>query len=161
DSVSLTKPATTGNAVEMQNTIAAVTASERLQSARGWVGRGVGLGFAPWLVGSDAIGCPSIKCELSASCPDLLMIKIQTARRKRKAYSDAAVAVRKKEANKAAKVFAKLKSVYPDDTRFKADFSQKEIGKAKLARYILTAIGNMLQGNKTVSIIEDEKLSTL
>ena len=78
-----------------------------------------------------------------------------------RAYSDAAVAVRKKEVNKAAKVFAKLKPVYPDDTRFKADFSQKEIGKAKLARYILTAIGNVLQGNKTVSIIEDEKLSTL
>src|SRR5215475_3881835 len=58
DFVSLTKPATTGNAVEMQNTIAAVTASERLQSARGWVVRGVGLGFAPWLVGSDVIGCP-------------------------------------------------------------------------------------------------------
>src|SRR5215475_2318477 len=65
DTVSLTKPATTGNAVEMQNTIAAVTASERLQSARGRVLRGVGLGCDPWLVGSDSIGCPSIKCELS------------------------------------------------------------------------------------------------
>src|SRR5262249_37915456 len=65
DSLSLTKPATTGNAVEMQNTIAAVTASERLQSARGGGVGEVGLGLAPWLVGSDAIGCPPIKWAMT------------------------------------------------------------------------------------------------
>src|SRR5215475_2205382 len=84
DSLSLTKPATTGNAVETQNTIAAVTASERRQSARGYVVRGVGLVFAPWLVCSDSIGCPSIKYELLASCPDLHLLKFPARRSSQK-----------------------------------------------------------------------------
>jgi hypothetical protein len=74
-----------------------------------------------------------------------------------KAYSDAAVRVRERKADTAAKVFALLKNIYPDDDRFEADFSLAEISKPKLARYILASIGNHVQGNKAVAILDDEK----
>jgi len=78
-----------------------------------------------------------------------------------KAYSDAAVEVRKGKANTPAKVFAKLKYIYPDDEKFEADFSQKAIGKPKLARYILGEIATLKQGNSIQVVTEDEKKSTL
>ncbi|MEN6536538.1 MAG: DUF262 domain-containing protein [Bryobacteraceae bacterium] len=74
-----------------------------------------------------------------------------------KAYSDAAIRVRERKADTAAKVFALLKNIYPDEDRFEADFSLAEISKPKLARYILACIGNHVQGNKAVAILDDEK----
>src|SRR5262245_16136636 len=84
DSLSLTKAATKGNAVEMQNTIAAVTARERIKHARWRVvrGGGCGVGGALWLVSSDAIGFPSIKRELSASRLDLKLSAVKSVSRK-------------------------------------------------------------------------------
>ncbi len=78
-----------------------------------------------------------------------------------KAYSDAAVDVRSGKANTAAKVFAKLKNIYPEDAKFEADFSQKAIGKPKLARYMLGEIATKLQGTAIQVVTEDEKKSTL
>jgi len=78
-----------------------------------------------------------------------------------KAYSDAAVEVRKGKANTPAKVFVKLKYIYPDNEKFEADFSQKAIGKPKLARYILGEIATLKQGNSIQVVTEDEKKSTL
>jgi len=78
-----------------------------------------------------------------------------------KAYSDAAIGVRDKNAKTAAKIFALLKGIYPDDSRFEADFAQKEISKAKLARYVLAAVANKVQGSKELTILEDEKVVTL
>ena len=78
-----------------------------------------------------------------------------------KAYSDAAIGVRDKKAKSAAKIFGFLKGIYPDDSRFEADFAQKEISKAKLARYILAAVANRVQGSKELTILEDEKVVTL
>src|SRR5207245_1110571 len=46
-----------------------------------------------------------------------------------KAYSDAAIEIRKGKADTATKVFGMLKHIYPDDARFRADFSRKEIEK--------------------------------
>ncbi len=61
-----------------------------------------------------------------------------------RAYSHAALAVRDSSANTAAKIFDKLRSaypsVYPDDKRFKDDFSKLQCNKPKLARYILRCL---------------------
>jgi uncharacterized protein with ParB-like and HNH nuclease domain len=78
-----------------------------------------------------------------------------------KAYSDAAIAIRKRKADTAAKVFALLKGIYPDDTRFISDFAEKEISKSKIARYILSEIAQKKQGSKILRVTEDEKISTL
>jgi len=78
-----------------------------------------------------------------------------------KAYSDAAIGIRDKKANTAAKIFGLLKGIYPDDSRFEADFAQKEISKAKLARYILAAVANKAQGSKELAVLEDEKVVRL
>jgi hypothetical protein len=50
------RPATTGNAEDMKNTIAAAMATARLQTASGPVARGVALRFAPGLSCSVGIG---------------------------------------------------------------------------------------------------------
>lgn len=78
-----------------------------------------------------------------------------------KAYSDISIGVRGKKANTAAKIFAGLKNIYPDDSRFLADFGLKSITKAKLARYILAAVANEIQGSKELGVLEDEKLVNL
>jgi hypothetical protein len=41
------------------------------------------------------------------------------------------------------------------------DFADKEINKAKLARYILSEIAEKKQGSKILQVTEDEKISTL
>ena len=78
-----------------------------------------------------------------------------------KAYSDAAISIRLGKADTPAKVFGNLKSIYPDDNRFEADFYQRAIGKAKLARYILGEIATAKQGSTIQDVTEDEKRSTL
>lgn len=78
-----------------------------------------------------------------------------------KAYSDAAIAVRTGKANTAAKIFKLISKICPDDVRFEEDFSQKAIGKANLARYILTSIANKKQDGEVQVLIEDEKVTTL
>ncbi len=78
-----------------------------------------------------------------------------------KAYSDAAISIRSGKADTPAKVFGTLKSIYPDDNRFEADFYQRAIGKAKLARYILGEIATAKQGSTIQDVTEDEKRSTL
>jgi hypothetical protein len=78
-----------------------------------------------------------------------------------KAYSDAAIRVREGKTNTASKIFGVLKNIYPDDARFQGDFAQKEIAKSKLARYILAAIANKLQGTKELAVLEDEQVVTL
>lgn len=78
-----------------------------------------------------------------------------------KAYSDAAIGVRSGKNNTPAKIFSNLKSIYPDDTRFEADFIQRAIGKAKLARYILGEIAAEKQESSILIVTEDEKKSTL
>lgn len=78
-----------------------------------------------------------------------------------KAYSDAAIAVRSGKANTPAKALSILKPIYPDDTKFQADFSQRAIGKAKLARYILGEIATHRQGTTMQVVTDDEKKSTL
>ena len=49
-----------------------------------------------------------------------------------KAYSDAAIGVRSGKSDTPAKIFSHLKSIYPDDAKFTADFSQRAISKASL-----------------------------
>ena len=78
-----------------------------------------------------------------------------------KAYSDASISVRNKEADTPAKVFSLLNKICPDDTRFKEDFSQKSIGKSNLARYILSCIVNEKESNKVRELIRDETKITL
>ncbi len=78
-----------------------------------------------------------------------------------KSYSDIAMSVRGKKANTAAKIFAGLKNIYPDDDRFWMDFSFKSITKPKLARYILAALANNIQGSKELVVLEDEKVVNL
>jgi hypothetical protein len=78
-----------------------------------------------------------------------------------KAYSDAAIHIREHKINKAAKIFAELKAIYPDNARFRADFELKEITKPKLARYILSEITNNLADGEIFEITEDERKSTL
>lgn len=78
-----------------------------------------------------------------------------------KAYSDAAISIRAGKADTPAKVFGTLKSIYPDDNRFEADFCQRAIGKAKLARYILGEIATAKQRSTIQEVTEDEKRSTL
>ncbi len=78
-----------------------------------------------------------------------------------KAYSDAAIRTRAGKTDTASKIFNSIKNIYPDDRRFESDFVQKEITKAKLARYILSAIANKLQGSKELGVLEDEKVVTL
>ncbi|MBX9719963.1 MAG: DUF262 domain-containing HNH endonuclease family protein [Candidatus Obscuribacterales bacterium] len=78
-----------------------------------------------------------------------------------KAYSDAAVEIRSGKSNTPAKVFSLLKPIYPDDTKFEADFFQRAIGKAKLARYILGELAASKQASTIQVVTEDEKKSTL
>ncbi len=78
-----------------------------------------------------------------------------------KAYSDAAIGVRSGKTNTPAKIFSNLKSIYPDDSKFEADFLQRAIGKAKLARYILGEIAAEKQESSILVVTEDEKKSTL
>ena len=78
-----------------------------------------------------------------------------------KAFSDAAIQIRKGKTDTTAKVFAQLKHVYPDDDRFKDDFAHKSVTKAKLARYILRAIADQMDGKAILTAIEDEKITTL
>ena len=79
-----------------------------------------------------------------------------------RAYSEAAVAVRSGEANTAAKIFGRLRrNVYPQDDRFESDFAAKEIGKPKLARYILGELANARQPGNELVVVEDEKKVTL
>lgn len=78
-----------------------------------------------------------------------------------KAYSDAAVEIRSGKSNTPTKVFSFLKPIYPDDTKFEADFFQRAIGKAKLARYILGELAASKQGSTIQVVTEDEKKSTL
>jgi hypothetical protein len=68
-----------------------------------------------------------------------------------KAYSDTALQVRAKKIDTTAKVFNLLKNIYPDNQRFKIDFSEKTIPKPKIARYILNAIANEEQGTKVLA----------
>jgi hypothetical protein len=79
-----------------------------------------------------------------------------------KAYSDAAIEIRRRKADTAAKVFHLLKPViYPDDARFKSDFAEKSITKAKLARYLLTCVANAMQPQTELAVLEDEQKVTL
>ncbi len=78
-----------------------------------------------------------------------------------RAYSNAALAIRQKKADTAAKVFNQLKSIYSDDTKFENDFSLKEITKPKVSRYILAALTNSHDKTKVSAIVDDEKLVTL
>lgn len=79
-----------------------------------------------------------------------------------RAYSDAAIEVRKGKANTAAKVFSLLRTrVYPDDAGFASDFASKTISKAKLARYLLTGIANECQPQQDLGVIQDERTNTL
>jgi hypothetical protein len=78
-----------------------------------------------------------------------------------KAYSDAAIRVRTGKVNTAAKIFGDVRAIYPDDSRFRADFAVKEISKPKIARYILREIANRRQGSKELEVLEDEKAVNL
>lgn len=78
-----------------------------------------------------------------------------------RAYSDAAVQIRSGKGDTPAKVFSSLKPIYPDDAKFEADFFQRAIGKAKLARYILGELATSKQRNKIQVVTEDERKSTL
>lgn len=72
------------------------------------------------------------------------------------AYSDVAVAVREGNAKSPAAVFNMLRHIYPDDARFKADFTQKQITKSKIARYILAATTNKVEGIESHEVLQDE-----
>lgn len=78
-----------------------------------------------------------------------------------RAYSDAAIHVRGGGANTAAKIFALLKGIYPDNDRFAADFANKAIAKPKLARYILAGLANAIQPGRELGVVEDERKVTL
>jgi uncharacterized protein with ParB-like and HNH nuclease domain len=78
-----------------------------------------------------------------------------------KAYSDAAIQVRKAKVDTAAKMFAVLRSIYPEDVRFEADFAEIEITKPKIARYVLREVANKRQGSKELKVFEDERVVTL
>jgi hypothetical protein len=78
-----------------------------------------------------------------------------------KAYSDASIKCREGKLNTASKIFHQIKYIYPDDERFKNDFAEKEMTKAKIARYILSAIADKMEGSKTKVTIDDEQIVTL
>jgi hypothetical protein len=78
-----------------------------------------------------------------------------------KAYSDAAMKVRRKSADTAAKVFGMLKGIYPNDDRFKTDFASAEIRPRRLARHILAAVANAEQPEQELEVVEDERKVTL
>jgi hypothetical protein len=78
-----------------------------------------------------------------------------------RAYSEAAMKVRDKTADTAAKVFGLLKDIYPDDERFEADFAAAEIRRRRLARHVLAAVANVEQPEKELEVVENERIVTL
>ena len=78
-----------------------------------------------------------------------------------KAYSDAAIAIRRSDVDTAAKIFSLLKNIYPDDQRFEEDFASKSVPKSDLARYILSEIENHVRGESMLAVNEDEKVTTI
>jgi hypothetical protein len=79
-----------------------------------------------------------------------------------KAYSDAAIDVRKGKADTVPKIFSILKPViYPNDAQFQSDFAEKSITKSKLARYLLTTVANARQPQQELAVLEDEREVTL
>lgn len=57
-------------------------------------------------------------------------------------YSNAAIAISNGNVTTAKKVFSELNSAYVDETTFKDNFVTKSIGKANIARYILSKLNN-------------------
>jgi hypothetical protein len=51
--------------------------------------------------------------------------------------------------------------VYPGDERFKNDFENKTVSKAKLARYLLAHLADKMQPTKSLEVIQDEQRVTL
>jgi len=78
-----------------------------------------------------------------------------------KAYSDAAIKCRDGRLNTAAKIFNQVKYLYPTDEKFCNDFAEKDITKAKIARYTLSAIADKMEGHKTKITTDDERIVTL
>ena len=78
-----------------------------------------------------------------------------------KAYSDAAIKCRDGRLNTAAKIFNQVKYLYPTDEKFCNDFAEKDITKAKIARYTLSAIADKMEGHKTMITTDDERIVTL
>ena len=59
-----------------------------------------------------------------------------------KIYSDAAKFIRDEKPTSAKSIFEKLSKAYPNDQEFKQAFSEVQVSKAGLARYILAEINN-------------------
>ena len=78
-----------------------------------------------------------------------------------KAYSDAAISISNNKARSAKQVFEMLSGIYPDSNRFYDDFTEKSIGNSKLARFIITAIANDIQGSGELEVLDDETKVTL
>lgn len=73
------------------------------------------------------------------------------------AYAEAAVGVRAGKLKSPAQIFVALRAIYPAKDRFYKDFSDAELSKPRLARYVLTSLANDMQGGRELGVLEDEK----
>jgi uncharacterized protein with ParB-like and HNH nuclease domain len=78
-------------------------------------------------------------------------------------FSNAAVKIRKGEINNKKQLFAELKPIIPNDTKFKEEFSKANVSKSNLAKYYLSCLENFNRnkGNSELIPTDDENIVNL